>query len=200
MDLSNQVSDYLVLAARTTPRKEVAEKTRGISLFLVDIERGIEEDAIICEEIEKTVSGVVQSYSVEYDDLRIPVSHRIGETGGRFYYALDGLNEERLVIAAEAIGLGELALEKGVAYANEREVFGRLDRIKRSSTRLQKRLLVFRPRSRLHSMRQVEQTMHNQSSVHEQTPRNISQRRLRSMRPMRLSKHTAAGGSPVRTT
>lgn len=119
------VSDYLVLAARTTPRKEVAKKTRGISLFLVDIERGIEEDAIICEEIEKTVSGVVQSYRVEYDDLRIPVSHRIGEEGEGFYYALDGLNEERLVIAAEAIGLGELALEKGVAYANEREVFGR---------------------------------------------------------------------------
>jgi acyl-CoA dehydrogenase len=119
------VSDYLVLAARTTPREDVAKKTEGISLFLVDIERGVEEGSILLDEIEKTASGVVSSFRVEYDDLRVPAENLIGEEGRGFYHVLDGLNEERLVIAAEAIGLGDLAIEKGVAYANDREVFGR---------------------------------------------------------------------------
>lgn len=119
------VSDYLVLAARTTPREEVDRKTDGVSLFLVDVERGIEEGSIELEKIEKTVSGVVSSFRVTYDDLRIPPDQLIGEEGEGFYQVLDGLNEERLVIAAETAGLGELAVEKGIDYANEREVFGR---------------------------------------------------------------------------
>ena len=119
------VSDYLVLAARTTPREEIDRKTEGISLFLVDIERGIDEGSIQLEEIDKTVSGVVNSYYVDYEDLRVPADRLIGEEDGGFYHVLDGLNEERLVIAAECIGLGELALERGVAYADDREVFGR---------------------------------------------------------------------------
>ncbi|WP_117595581.1 MULTISPECIES: acyl-CoA dehydrogenase family protein [Haloprofundus] len=119
------VSDYLVLAARTTPYDEVEKKTKGVSLFLVDIERGIDEGSIQLEEIEKTVSGVVSSFRVTYDDLRIPADQLIGVEDEGFYQVLDGLNEERLVIAAEAIGLGELAIEKGVDYANEREVFDR---------------------------------------------------------------------------
>jgi acyl-CoA dehydrogenase len=119
------VSDYLVLAARTTPREEVEKKTQGVSLFLVDIAAGIESEAIKYEEIEKTASNVVHSFRVTYDDLRIPAENLIGEEDRGFYHVLDGLNEERLVIAAECLGLGELAIEKGVAYANEREVFGR---------------------------------------------------------------------------
>ena len=119
------VSDYLVLAARTTPREETARKTEGISLFLVDVERGIESGAIELEEIEKTVSGVVSSFRVTYDGLRIPRENLIGEEDRGFYHVLDGLNEERLVIAAECVGLGELAIVRGVAYANEREVFDR---------------------------------------------------------------------------
>jgi len=119
------VSDYLVLAARTTPRDRVEKKTDGVSLFLVDIERGIDEGSIRLEEIEKTVSGVVSSFRVTYDDLRIPADRLIGVEDEGFYQVLDGLNEERLVIAAEAVGLGELAVEKGAAYAGEREVFGR---------------------------------------------------------------------------
>ena len=119
------VSDYLVLAARTTPRDRVEKKTDGVSLFLVDIERGIDEGSIQLEEIEKTVSGVVSSFRVTYDDLRIPADQLVGVEDEGFYQVLDGLNEERLVIAAEAVGLGELAVEKGAAYAGEREVFGR---------------------------------------------------------------------------
>jgi acyl-CoA dehydrogenase len=119
------VSDYLVLAARTTPREEIEKKTQGISLFLVDIAAGVESGAIEYEAIEKTVSNVVHSFRVTYDDLRVPAENLIGEENRGFYHVLDGLNEERLVIAAECLGLGELAIEKGVAYANDREVFGR---------------------------------------------------------------------------
>ncbi|WP_266082357.1 acyl-CoA dehydrogenase family protein [Haladaptatus caseinilyticus] len=119
------VSDYLVLAARTTPYEEAGKKTEGVSLFLVDIERGIEDGSIELEEIEKTVSGAVSSFRVTYDDLRIPADQLIGVEDEGFYQVLDGLNEERLVIAAETVGLGELAIETAVEYANEREVFGR---------------------------------------------------------------------------
>lgn len=119
------VSDYLVLAARTTPRGEVEKHTDGVSLFLVDVQRGLDEGSIQLDEIDKTVSGVVSSFEVTYDDLRIPADRLIGEEDAGFYQVLDGLNEERLVIAAEAIGLGELAVEKGAAYADDREVFGR---------------------------------------------------------------------------
>lgn len=119
------VSDYLVLAARTTARENVEKQTEGVSLFLVDIDRGFDEGSIHLDEIEKTASGVVSSFRVEYDDLRVPADHLIGEEEWGFYHVLDGLNEERLVIAAEAVGLADLALEKGVAYANEREVFDR---------------------------------------------------------------------------
>lgn len=119
------VSDYLVLAARTTSRDEVETKTQGISLFLVDVDAGIDAGSIELEDIDKTVSGVVNSFRVTYDDLRIPAGNLIGEEDRGFYHVLDGLNEERIVIAAECIGLGELAIEKGVDYANERAVFGR---------------------------------------------------------------------------
>lgn len=119
------VSDFLVLVARTTPRDEVEKKTEGVSLFLVDIERGRREGSIQVEEIEKTVSNVVSSFRVTYDDLRVPATNLIGQEGAGFYHVLDGLNEERLVIAAECVGLGELALERGAEYAREREVFGR---------------------------------------------------------------------------
>jgi acyl-CoA dehydrogenase len=119
------VSDYAVLAARTTPREEVERKTEGISLFLVDLEEAFDAGSIHVEEIEKTASNVVSSFRVEYDGLRLPESALIGEEDRGFYHVLDGLNEERLVIAAECIGLGELAIERGVDYAGDREVFGR---------------------------------------------------------------------------
>jgi acyl-CoA dehydrogenase len=119
------VSDYAVLAARTTPKDEVEKKTEGISLFLVDLERAFDAGTIHVEEIEKTASNVVSSFRVEYDGLRLPESALIGEEDRGFYHVLDGLNEERLVIAAECIGLGELAIELGTEYAGDREVFGR---------------------------------------------------------------------------
>ena len=116
-------SDYLVLMARTTPREEVEKRTQGISMFLVDLEDAY-ADGLDIEKIPKTASRAVHSYQLYFDDVRVPAENLIGEKGKGFYQVLDGLNEERLVIAAECLGLGETALESGIAYANEREVFG----------------------------------------------------------------------------
>lgn len=117
-------SDYLLLIARTTPLEEVEKRTRGISMFLVDLEDAYEQDALEIQQIPKTVSGFVHSFEMWFNDLRLPADRLIGEEGNGFYQVLDGLNEERLVIAAECIGLGIAALERAISYANEREVFG----------------------------------------------------------------------------
>jgi len=118
-------SDYLVLMARTTPREEVEKRTRGHTMFLVDLEDAYDQEAVQIEQIDKTASNFVHSFEVFIEDLYLPEENVIGVEGEGFYQMLDGLNEERLVIAAECIGLGEAAIEAGVSYANEREVFGR---------------------------------------------------------------------------
>lgn len=118
-------SDYLVLVARTTPLSEVSKKTRGISLFLVDLADARGQGVFEMDPIPKTASEFVHSFQLWFDGLRVPAENLIGEQGRGFYHVLDGLNEERLVIAAECIGLGALALERGVSYANERVVFDR---------------------------------------------------------------------------
>lgn len=118
-------TDYLLLMARTTAREEVEKRTRGISMFLVDVEDAYDQGGLEIEQIPKTASGFVHSYEMWFEDLRVPASQLIGEKGNGFYQVLDGLNEERLAIAAECVGLGEVALERGIEYANEREVFGR---------------------------------------------------------------------------
>jgi acyl-CoA dehydrogenase len=118
-------SDYILLMARTTPKADVEKATRGISMFLVDLADAQAQDALEMREIPKTASNAVHSFELFFEDLEIPASALVGEEGRGFYQMLDGLNEERLVIAAECIGLGELALDAGVDYANEREVFDR---------------------------------------------------------------------------
>jgi len=118
-------SDYLILVARTTPRAEVESRTQGMSMFLVDIEKARSTDELTMKQIPKTATNFVHSYELWFDELRVPADNLIGEEGDGFYQMLDGLNEERLVIAAECIGLGELAVDRGVSYASEREVFGR---------------------------------------------------------------------------
>ncbi|MFA9427571.1 acyl-CoA dehydrogenase family protein [Natronorubrum sp. A-ect3] len=119
------VSDYVVVVARTTPRDEVEKRTHGISMFLVDLEDAHEQGALEMESIPKSASEFVHSFELWFDDLRVPAKNLIGVEGEGFYQVLDGLNEERLVIAAECIGLGRLALERAVEYANDREVFDR---------------------------------------------------------------------------
>lgn len=119
------VTDYILLMARTTPKSKVDKRTEGISMFLVDVENAIESGRLDTKQIPKTASNFVHSFELWFDDLRVPAKNLVGEEDRGFYQMLDGLNEERLVIAAECIGLGELAIDRGVRYAGSREVFGR---------------------------------------------------------------------------
>ena len=114
-------SEKILLLTRTMPRDEVAKPTDGLTLFLTDIDR----DHVDIRPIKKMGRNAVSSNEVFIDDLRIPADHRIGEEGKGFSYILHGLNPERMLIAAEALGIGRVALDRAVKYANERVVFDR---------------------------------------------------------------------------
>lgn len=115
-----QVANKILLLARTTP-VEACRGTEGLSLFYTDLDRSRVE----VREIEKMGRKAVDSNQVFFDGLRVPVEDRIGEEGQGFGYILHGLNPERILIAAEAVGLGQAALRRAAQYAGERVVFDR---------------------------------------------------------------------------
>jgi acyl-CoA dehydrogenase len=114
-------SRKVLLLTRTTPRSECAKPTDGLTLLLADLD----DPAVHITPIRKMGRNAVASCEVVYDGLRVPVSDRVGEEGRGFRYLLDGLNAERVLIAAEALGIGRAALRRAVDYANQRVVFGR---------------------------------------------------------------------------
>ncbi|KLL11277.1 MULTISPECIES: acyl-CoA dehydrogenase family protein [Protofrankia] len=114
-------SEKVLLLTRTTKYEDVKKKTDGMTLFLTNLDR----NAVDIRPIRKMGRNAVSSNELFIDDLRIPVEDRVGEEGAGFRYLLDGLNPERMLIAAEALGLGRAALRQAVRYGNEREVFGR---------------------------------------------------------------------------
>ncbi|AKQ55963.1 acyl-CoA dehydrogenase [Bordetella hinzii] len=116
-----QVADKMLLLARTTPLAEAAKPTQGLTLFYTDLDR----ERVEVREIEKMGRKAVDSNMLFIDGLRIPVEDRIGEEGRGFEYILHGLNPERILIAAEAVGIGRAALARAARYAGERVVFGR---------------------------------------------------------------------------
>ena len=116
-----QVADKMLLLARTTPLEEAKRPTEGLSLFYTDFDR----TRIRVHEIEKMGRKVVDSNELFFEGFEVPVEDRIGEEGKGFEYILHGMNPERILIAAEAIGLGRCALAKATAYAKERVVFNR---------------------------------------------------------------------------
>jgi len=116
-----QVADKILLLARTTPLEEVKRPTEGLSLFYTDLDRS----RIKVHEIEKMGRKAVDSNELFIENFEIPLADRIGEEGRGFEYILHGMNPERVLIAAEAVGLGMLALERAAAYARERVVFNR---------------------------------------------------------------------------
>ncbi|MFD4561203.1 acyl-CoA dehydrogenase family protein [Streptomyces sp. NPDC058469] len=114
-------SEKILLLTRTSKADEVTKKTDGMTLFLTDIDR----DRIDIRPIPKMGRNAVTSNELFIDDLRVPVEDRVGEEGQGFRYLLDGLNPERMLIAAEALGIGRASLDKAVRYGKERIVFGR---------------------------------------------------------------------------
>ena len=115
-----QVANKMLLLARTTPVEECTG-TEGLSLFYTDLDRSVIE----VREIAKMGRHAVDSNQVFIDGLRIPVADRIGEEGKGFGCILHGLNPERILVGAEAVGLGRAALQRAATYANERVVFDR---------------------------------------------------------------------------
>jgi acyl-CoA dehydrogenase len=118
-----QVANKILLLARTSPKpaKGEGKPTDGMTLFYTELNRS----KIEVRRIAKHGRAAVDSNAVFIDDLFIPDHDRIGEEGRGFYYLLDGLNPERILIAVEAIGIGLDALRRAARYARERVVFGR---------------------------------------------------------------------------
>jgi acyl-CoA dehydrogenase len=116
-----QQSDLMLLLARTTPYEQLTDKTRGLSVFLVDLREA--GGAIDVRPIDLMINH--HSNEVFFDDLRVPAENRIGEEGMGFRYIVDGWNAERILLAAEALGDARWFIDRAVAYAKTRVVFGR---------------------------------------------------------------------------
>jgi acyl-CoA dehydrogenase len=116
-----QVADKVLLLARTTPLEEIKNPTNGLSLFYTDFDR----KRVSVREIEKMGRKAVDSNELFFENFEIPVEDRIGEEGRGFEYILHGMNPERILIAAEAVGLGMAALNRAADYAKQRIVFNR---------------------------------------------------------------------------
>ena len=117
-----QHSDWMILLARTTPLEEVARKSEGLSVFLIDIQAALGRGLTV-RPIPNLVNHETNELFIE--SLEIPDDQLIGEAGQGFRYILDGLNAERTLIAAECIGDGYWFVDRVVAYTRDREVFGR---------------------------------------------------------------------------
>ena len=117
-----QHSDLMLLLARTTPLAEVKKKTEGLSVFLVDL-RGADQQGLTVRPIRNMVHH--ETNEVFFEDFEVPVENLIGEEGRGFRYILDGMNAERVLIAAECIGDGYWFIDKARTYAGERVVFDR---------------------------------------------------------------------------
>jgi acyl-CoA dehydrogenase len=115
-------SDLMLLLARTTPLDQVKRRTEGLSVLLVDL-REAKGNGVEIRPIKAMINHNTTEVFIE--NLEVPAANLIGEEGEGFRYILDGMNAERILVASECIGDGRWLLNKGVAYANERQVFGR---------------------------------------------------------------------------
>jgi acyl-CoA dehydrogenase len=116
-----QEANKILLLARTTPIDKVKRKTQGLTLFYTDLDRAHAEVRLI----HKMGRHAVDSNMVFFENMRVPVEDRIGEEGEGFRAIIHGLNPERVLVAAEAVGIGRAALARASRYARERIVFGR---------------------------------------------------------------------------
>jgi len=118
----SEYSDLMLLLARTSPREEVKKRHNGISVFLIDLRDAIEGGLTI-----KPIPTMINHATTEvfFDDLRVPAKNLIGTEGEGFRYILDGMNAERILIAAECVGDARWFIDKASSYARDRIVFGR---------------------------------------------------------------------------
>jgi acyl-CoA dehydrogenase len=117
-----QYSDLMVLLARTTPMEDVEKRSHGLSVFIVDL-REIKGKNLGVKRRRVMMNNFTNE--LEFRDVEVPTENRIGEEGRGLSYILDGMNAERILIAAECVGDGRFFLDRAVSRANEREVFGR---------------------------------------------------------------------------
>lgn len=115
-------SDLMLLLARTTPRDQVAKRTDGLSVFILDMREALKAGLTI-----RPIRTMMNHATTEvfFDNVRIPAENLVGEEGKGFRYILSGMNAERILIAAECVGDAKWFIEKASAYASERQVFGR---------------------------------------------------------------------------
>jgi acyl-CoA dehydrogenase len=118
-----QHSDLMLLLARTTPYEELADKTRGLSVFLVDLREAVAKKQIEIRPIDLMLNH--HTTEVFITDLEVPVENLVGQEGEGFRHIIDGWNAERILIASESIGDGYWFVERATKYASERVVFGR---------------------------------------------------------------------------
>jgi len=115
-------SDLLLLVVRTTPIEDVKKKTDGLSILLIDMREAVGRGLTI-----RPIRTMMNHATTElfFDDLEVPADTLVGEEGKGFRYLIDGLNAERILIAAECVGDGRWFIERATKYANDRRVFGR---------------------------------------------------------------------------
>ena len=115
-------SDLMLLVARTTPVEQVKKRTEGLSVLLVDLRDAVGHGLTI-----RPIRTMMNHATTElfFDNLEVPVENRIGEEGRGFRYLLDGLNAERILVAADCVGDGRWFIERACRYAKDRVVFGR---------------------------------------------------------------------------
>jgi acyl-CoA dehydrogenase len=118
---TGQVANKILLLTRTSGKAQGKRATDGMTLFYTDLDRS----KIEVRRIKKMGRNAVDSNAVFIDDYFVPETHRIGVEGKGFYYLLDSLNPERILVGIEAIGVGRDALQRAAKYARERVVFGR---------------------------------------------------------------------------
>jgi acyl-CoA dehydrogenase len=116
-------SDLMLLLARTTPLDQVERKTEGLSTFIVDMKEAVAQGTMTIRPIKTLMNHATTE--IFFDGVEVPADALVGEEGKGFRYILDGMNAERILIAAECIGDGHWFVEKATAYASERVVFGR---------------------------------------------------------------------------
>ena len=118
----SEYSDLMLLLARTSPREEVTKRHNGISVFLIDLRDAI-EGGLTIQPIPTMINHATTE--VFFDDLRVPAENLVGTEGEGFRYIIDGMNAERILIAAECVGDARWFIEKASSYARDRVVFGR---------------------------------------------------------------------------